>query len=93
MAGSDATPALAQDILTLVLSDRDMAGAFLDQSGLAVGNLRARASDPELLAAALDFVLAEDARVLAAARALGVSPAVIVALRAALPGGDTPDWT
>lgn len=84
---------LALSALSFIVSDSETAGAFLAQSGLDVGDLRARAGDPELLAAVLDFILAEDARVLAAAGACGAAPEELAAARALLPGGDTPEWT
>lgn len=93
MARQDSAWLLARDALAFVLSDGEVAGAFLAQGGLAAEDLRARAGEPEFLAAVLDFVLAEDGRVLDAARACGVSPGAFVAARAALPGGDTPEWT
>lgn len=84
---------LAHEALAFVISDGETAGAFLAQTGLAVEDLRARIADPELLAAVLDFILAEDFRVLEVARACGTSPKALATARATLPGGDTPEWT
>ena len=84
---------LGLQALAFVAADEDLLLPFLAQSGLGAGELRDRAEDPDLLGAVVDFLLAEDARVLAFAAAAGIAPAEVPALRAALPGGDVPHWT
>jgi hypothetical protein len=88
---------MAEDLAVAALGwmagEPDVLGAFLVASGLAPADLRRRAAEPEVLGAVLDFVLQEDARVLAVAGVAGVPPADLVAARAALPGGDLPHWT
>jgi len=89
----DAAEALAIAALGWIAEDPDRIGAFLGQSGLDPGVLRARAGEPELLAAVLDFVLSEDAHVLGLAAREGVRPEAVAAARAHLPGGADPHWT
>lgn len=84
---------LALDALGWLASDDELLGLFLGSSGAAVSDLKARAQDPDFLASVLDFLLTEDAWVLAAAKALGVVPERLAAARRALPGGATVDWT
>lgn len=48
---------------------------------------------PEALGAVLDFILAEDHRVLGLTRYLAIAASEVARARAALPGGDAPHWT
>ena len=89
----EAAETLALRALAWVASDEDRLHPFLATSGLGADELGPRAGDPDLLAAVLDFVLAEDARVLALAAELGQPPEAVLRARAALPGGDLPHWT
>ena len=89
----DAAEALALSALGWIAEDPERIGAFLGQSGLDPDVLRARAADPDLLAAVLDFVLSEDAHVLGFAANAGLRPEAVVAARAHLPGGADPHWT
>ncbi len=79
-------------LLWLAGRDEEM-GVFLGASGLAPEELRARASDPELLGFVLDFLLTDDARVTAFCDAEGLPYEAPMRARAALPGGDLPNWT
>lgn len=74
-------------LLAHVASDADLAARFLALSGLEPDSLRARANDPGLLAALIDFVSAHEPDLVSAADALAMKPAVILAAGAAL-GGD-----
>jgi hypothetical protein len=67
--------------------------AFLWASGMTAADLRARAGEPEVLAAVLDHVMADDGRVIAFCADQGLAPQVLAGLRAALPGGGLPNWT
>jgi hypothetical protein len=71
----------------------DLAGAFLAEAGLAAADIAAIAARPEFLAAVTDFILQDDARVIAAAAAAGVAPQDVAQVRAALPGGQAWHWT
>ncbi|MBE2274967.1 MAG: DUF3572 domain-containing protein [Rhodobacteraceae bacterium] len=84
---------LAIRALAFLAADDDLLLPFLAQTGLDPEELRARAEDPHLLAAVVDFLLSEDSRVLAFAAEAGIRPEAVLALRAALPGGDAPHWT
>lgn len=74
-------------LLAHIISDADLGARFMALTGLATDDLRARAADPIVLAALVDFLGANEADLLAAADAIGVSPEAIVAAGAAL-GGD-----
>lgn len=85
--------ALALTALGWIVADPDLARAFLTAAGADPGDLHARAADSEFLGFVLDFLLADEARLLAFAYANGINPGSPMRARAALPGGDLPNWT
>ena len=93
MNKQESAEAIALQALTHLLTDDELLMQFFAASGADAGALRAGAGDPVFLAAVVDFLLAEDARVLGFAAATGHRPEVLIAARQALPGGDLPAWT
>lgn len=91
------TPSAAADLAReglLWMAERPEAlGRFLADTGASPSDLRNQAQDPGLLGAVLDFLLADEALLVAFAGAIGIDPAVPGRARAALPGGDLPRWT
>ena len=91
------SPAAAQEIATealvWLLGDPEMLGRFLDASGLDATELRARARDPEFLGFVLDFLLSGDELLLAFCAETGHPATRPGEARAALPGGQLPNWT
>ncbi len=78
-----ADPAAAPEILALqalahVAGDPDLGPRFLALSGLDADGLRARAGDPAVLAALIDFLGGREADLVATAAAIGVTPAQLV---------------
>ncbi|MCC5985722.1 MAG: DUF3572 family protein [Rhodobacteraceae bacterium] len=71
----------------------DLWPVFLGATGADAAAVRAGAGDPEFLAAVLDFILMDDAWVIAAAAAQEVAPERLAQARAALPGGAAVHWT
>ena len=86
----DATPTDAQALALLALatavSDERRARRFLDLTGIGTDELRARAGDPELLAALIRFLEAHEPDLLAVAEAMEVKPEVLVGARIELEG-------
>jgi hypothetical protein len=74
-------------LLAHVMSDPELAARFLALSGLDADTLRARAGDPGLLAALIEFIAGHEPDLVAAADALALTPMAIVAAGAALGGG------
>jgi hypothetical protein len=72
---------LALRALTYVVGDADLGPRLLDLTGLDVATLRARASDPRLLAATLAFLEAHEPSLLACAAALESDPQSLVEAR------------
>ena len=86
----DATPTDAHAIALLALatavSDERRARRFLDLTGIGTDEIRARAGDPELLAALIRFLEAHEPDLLAVAEAMEVKPEVLVGARIELEG-------
>ncbi len=75
-------------VLGHIAADADLGPRFLALSGLDAAGLRARAAEPALLAAAIEFLGARESDLLACAEALGLSPAALVNAGNALARGD-----
>ena len=73
--------ALALSALGWTLADEVRAQRLLALTGLAPEDLRARLSEPRLLAAVLGFLEAHEPDLVAAAEALNVAPADLVEAR------------
>ncbi|PTE13536.1 DUF3572 family protein [Pseudogemmobacter blasticus] len=89
----DTAQTLALQALAHLAAQEDAFAEFLAAAGTSLDEVRARAGDPDLLASVLDFVLAEDERVLGFAAAAGVAPETVLRARGALSGGEIPHWT
>ena len=72
--------------LAFLASEGDALERFLVLSGLHPQDLRNGVEDPQLLAAVLDFVLADDKLLDAFADGEGVDTKIVHAARRALPG-------
>ncbi len=84
---------LALEAFVWIAEQEDLLGAFLGSSGFDPHDIGAAVQTPEFLAAALDFLLAEDARVMAFCDARGMKYTEPMQARFALPGGDAVHWT
>jgi hypothetical protein len=85
--------ALADDVLVWLAGDPAVLGAFLAATGLAPADLRDRSDDPDLARAVLEHLLADEALLIAACRALGQPFDAPARAALALGGGPGPDWT
>ena len=73
--------ALALMALATAVSDERRARRFLDLTGIGTEELRARAGDPELLAALLRFLEGYEPDLVAVAEAMQVEPGSLVEAR------------
>jgi len=89
----EAAQTLALQALGWIAADNEVFPVFLTASGATLGELRARAADPDFLAAVLDFLLQDDRSVIAFCDAAGQPYTAPQAARAALPGGAEINWT
>ena len=85
--------ALAVRALAWMAGDEELVGRFLAMTGAGPGDLRARAGEPEFLGFVLDFLLADEAALIAFAAAENIRPDLPMRARAGLPGGALPNWT
>ena len=85
--------ALAVQALVWMAGDADLVGRFLAATGAGPADLRARAAEPEFLGVVLDFLLSDEAALVAFAAAENIRPELPMRARAALPGGELPHWT
>jgi hypothetical protein len=89
----DRAEALALQALAWLAGSEDLLPRFLAASGLGAADLQARAAEPEVLAAVLDFLLQDDAWITGFCDANGLPYTAPGAARASLPGGETLHWT
>ena len=93
MDGQDAAEALALRALVWTLDDEQRCQAFMAATGAAPADLAAGAGDPAFLGAVLDFLLSDEARVIAFCTDENLAFDRPMRARMALPGGDLPHWT
>ncbi len=84
---------LAQEALVWLSGQEELMPVFLNATGSNAESVRAGARDPEFLGSVLDFVMMDDAWVVAFCDAAGHPYAAVGAARRALPGGDEVHWT
>lgn len=85
--------ALALQALGWLAAHEELMPVFMGSTGLTENDMRTRADDPDLLAAVLDFLLMDDAWVMAFCDDMNLAYSRVAAARAALPGGEQVHWT
>jgi hypothetical protein len=87
----------AEEIALLALGwlagNDDLMPVFLGASGASSEDLRNGANDPAYLGSVLDFILMDDAWVVACCDALSLPYETLMQARQKLPGGELPNWT
>ncbi len=83
---------LAIQALSWLASDEEILSQFLNVTGAAPGDLRARAVEPEFLGFVLDFIMRDDETILGFCEAVGAAPEAVQRARSTL-GGGLPNWT
>ena len=89
----DSAETLALQCLGWLAGDEDLLPVFLGSTGASEADLRAGARDPAFLASVLDFLLMDDAWVIAFCAAHDLPNDAPMRARAALPGGQQVNWT
>lgn len=89
----DMAETLALQALGWLAANDDLFPVFLGATGASAGDLAARAGEAEFLGAVLDFLLMDDAWVMAFCDAAGLAYGLPMQARAALPGGGQVNWT
>ncbi|MEL6913453.1 MAG: DUF3572 domain-containing protein [Pseudomonadota bacterium] len=88
-----AAETMALGALGWLVGNEDLLPVFLGSTGTSEADLRARAGEAEFLGSVLDFILMDDAWVVALCDAQGWASTDLAAARAALPGGAQVNWT
>ncbi len=86
LAKFEAPEVIALQALAFIASEVDRLERFMQVSGIEPANLRARAGEPELLAAVLDHVLGDELLLFLFCEAHGLAAEAPRAARRALPG-------
>ena len=84
---------LALRALGWLAGQEELLAAFLAATGATPADLRREVENPAFLIGVLDFLLAEDARVIAFCDAAGIDYQAPMQARAELPGGAPVHWT
>lgn len=89
----EAAETLALEALAWLVTNEDLLPVFLGSTGASESDLRARASDPGFLGAVLDFIMMDDAWVVAFCDSRQMPYERLMQARMALPGGEQVNWT
>lgn len=89
----DAAEIFALQTLGWLVGNDDLRGVFLGATGASEDDLRARASEPEFLVSVLDFLMMDDAWVIACCDAHAAPYETAMLAKQALPGGAERHWT
>jgi hypothetical protein len=93
MSRQDSAETIALQALAWLAGNDDLLPVFLGSTGASVGDLAAGAARPEFLGSVLDFLLMDDAWIIAFCDAQGLAYQAPMQARAALPGGEMVHWT
>jgi hypothetical protein len=88
--GNENAETIALQALAWLAREEDHLARFMGLAGLSVDELRARASEPAFLGGVLDFVLENEALLVAFAEAAELKPEAVARVRRQLPGA--PIW-
>jgi len=84
----EAAQVLGLQALSFLAADERRLGALLAQAGWTLAELRTGASDPQVLAGVLDFVLSDERLLSAFCEETGCAPEQPMRARRVLPGAD-----
>jgi Protein of unknown function (DUF3572) len=93
MTAQESADAMALQAFGWLLEDPALRDAFLNETGVSPSDLPHLVKTRRFLAAVMDFLLADDRRVLDFCASAGLTPASALKARSHLPGGDLPHWT
>lgn len=93
MNARDTAEVVALQALAWLTGNDELLPVFLGSTGASPEDLRRQVGDPGFLAAVLDFLLMDDAWVIAFCDAAGLPYTAPMHARQGLPGGDAVHWT
>ncbi len=89
----DTAEVLGLQVLAWLVANEDLLPVFQGASGVSDGDIRAGAQDPGFLGSVLDFVLMDDAWVVACCDSIKCPYDSLFQARQMLPGGEQVNWT
>lgn len=89
----DRAETIAMRALAWLAANDDLMPVFLGATGATGDDLRDQAGDPAFLGSVLDFLMADDAWVIAFCDSAGLAYEVPMQARHCLPGGGDVHWT
>lgn len=93
MFTQEAAEAIGLQALAWLVANEDLLPVFMDASGASADDLRTQATDPSFLGAVLDFVMMDDAWVIAFCDTIRMPYERVMQARQSLPGGEQVNWT
>jgi hypothetical protein len=93
MSRQESAELLALRALAWLAGNEELLAVFMGSTGLAPEDLARQAAEPEFLGSVLDFLLMDDAWIVAFCDATGVRYDAPMQARAVLPGGEATHWT
>lgn len=90
---SDSAETLALQALAWLVAQEDLLGLFMGSTGASETDLREAVDNPGFLGSVLDFLMQDDAWIVAFCDAGGLGYDQPAQARAALPGGAQVHWT
>ena len=93
MNRQESAETIALQALGWLAGNEDLFPVFLGATGASVTDLAASAKQPAFLGSVLDFLVMDDAWVMAFCDAVNLPYTAPMQARAALPGGEQMNWT
>jgi hypothetical protein len=84
---------IALQALAHIASDEDRLAGFMAQTGLSTDELKDRAAEPAFLGGVLDFLMSDEATLVAFCEEKDMAPDLPGLARQTLPGGEEVHWT
>jgi hypothetical protein len=91
--GRKSAETLAAQAFSWVTGDADRLNAFMNMTGAAPADVVRNITQPAFLGTVLDYILTEDALVMAFCDSVALPYTAVMQARALLPGGETWNWT
>ena len=89
----NAAETVALGALSWLVGNEDLLPVFLGSTGASQDDLRGAVTDPDFLGSVLDFILMDDAWIIACCDAQGLPYTRLAEARQVLPGGEARHWT
>lgn len=89
----NAAETVALGALEWLVGNEDLLPVFLGATGAAQDDLRGSVNDPDFLGSVLDFILMDDAWIIACCDAQSIPYTRLAEARQGLPGGEQRHWT